>query len=1130
MEVLAGKHKDCLPSHLQDLFERATKDFCPEEKAAVVKLLSEFSDIFSKDDLDLGLTKLVEHTIDVGTSKPVKQQPRRVPLAFEGEDRKALEMWQKQGSIRPSSSPWASPMVFVRKKNGKTRPCIDYRLLNKVTQKDAYPLPRTQDCIDALSGSVMFSTMDITSAYNQISIREEDIPKTAFVSKYGLFEYTTMPFGLCNAPATFQRMMEIALAGLQWDICLIYLDDVIVFAPIFEQMLTRLRDVFSRIRTAGLKLKPAKCHLFQREVTFLGHVINSDGVLPDPENVKKIIEWDVPKDVTGVRSFLGMGNYYRRFIKDYSSKMQPLIELTKKGKPFEWSEECQKAFDFLKTSLVGPEILAFPTDSGEYILDTDACAISIGAVLSQVQDGRERVIAYGSKSLCKAEKNYCVTDRELLAVKFFMERYKHYLLGRKFLVRSDHQALKWLFTLKEPKGRIARWIQAMSPFDFTVEYRRGKQHGNADAMSRCPNVRDCQCPADKMEELICGPCHKCVKRTQDMESSYVHEAKCARRITIIQSDFLNHLSLLRMLSKVVWQWICPTVLWILVLTGISELATTLNDDVLGESHSDILLKNVANLHVDKDGRTRPKLTKNCNFSLWQKLWSFFSGMGKFSFNRGYPTEKILRRTRQDSSWALPYSMAKLRVKQLDDSDIGPVLRWKESGARPHGPVVCKSSPATRHYWNLWDSLELRDGVLFRTFYRKDATGAHLQFIVPESIRHEILHQMHGVLLSGHLGKKKTREKTLQRFYWYGMREDVNNWVSRCDVCGAVKPLPKKARAPLGEMHVGAPMDRLATDVLGPFPETERGNKYILVVTDHFTKWMEIFAIPDQTAVTCAEIILNEVIARYGCPYDIHSDQGRNYESEIFAELCRLLEIRKTRTSPGNPKCNGQAERFNRTLLRMIKAYLKGQQREWDKNLGCFAAAYRASVNESTGLTPNLLMLGREVRLPVEVMFGSETTHLGEEITSYGMYVDKLRKHMQHAHSIARQHLSAAGVRQKEVYDTKLLLNTYKPGDMVWYQTDISQLHIAPKLRKPYEGPYVVVKRVNDLNYVIQLDAKGKRRFVHHNKLKPYKGDLRFKWAKSAINRAKSEATLKIDEPQVIRCINKKKMLCLCAFR
>ena len=306
----------------------------------------------------------------------------------------------------------------------------------------------------------------------------------------------------------------------------------------------------------------------------------------------------------------------------------------------------------------------------------------------------------------------------------------------------------------------------------------------------------------------------------------------------------------------------------------------------------------------------------------------------------------------------------------------------------------------------------------RRFVRRDATGDHLQFVVPRSMHSEILQQVHNSLLGGHLGQKKTREKVLQRFYWSGVCEDCNIWVAKCDECAKVKHPPRRPRVPLGEMHVGAPLDRLATDILGPFPESAKGNKYILAVTDYFTKWVEIYAIPDQSAITCAEVILDEFIGRYGCPYNIHSDQGRNYESTVFTELCRLLEIRKTRTSPYNPRCNGQVERFNRTLISMIKSFLKGKQRERDRNLGSLADAYYATVHESTGMTPNLLMFGKENRLQIEVILGTGKTSTGEEITSYGEYVDGLRDHIQKAHDVARKYLGRNAVRVKESYDAR----------------------------------------------------------------------------------------------------------------
>ena len=340
--------------------------------------------------------------IDTGDAAPVKLPPRRVPLAFAGEDNAALEKLQEQGTIRPSCSPWAAPLVLVRKKCSSVRTCVDYRRLNLLTRKDAWPIPRTQDCLDALEGSILFSTLDITSAYNQITVREEDIPKTAFVTRYGLHEFTTMPFGLTSA--TFQCLMEIALSGLQWWACLIYLDDVIIFSQTFDKHIERIRLVLDRIAEAGLRLKPRKCHLFTKKVTFLGHKLSSHGVFSNPDNVQKLLDWPVPRTVTEVRGFLGLGNYYRRFVRNFSQTAQPLINLAKKGNDFHWSPACQEAFDELKRTLCSPEVMAYLSSEGCFILDTDASDHSVGVVLSQVQGNYERVIAYGSHAefLCEA--------------------------------------------------------------------------------------------------------------------------------------------------------------------------------------------------------------------------------------------------------------------------------------------------------------------------------------------------------------------------------------------------------------------------------------------------------------------------------------------------------------------------------------------------------------------------------------------------------------------------------------------------------------------------------------------------------------------------------------------------------
>ena len=344
-----------------------------------------------------------------------------------------------------------------------------------------------------------------------------------------------MPFGLNNAASTFQRTMELALQGLQWVTCLIYIDDVIVFGKDFDEHMQTLEEVLDRIKKAGLKLKANKSYLLQKEVIFLGHVVSGEGIKPSPTNVTKVVDWPTPKTAKQVKQVVAMASYYRHYVRNFAITARPMVDLTKKEKKFLFSEACENAFNSLKRALISADVMGYPlNEAGEFILDVDASDLGIGAVLHQVQGGKETVIAYASRSLNKAEANYCITEKELLAARYFIEYFPQYLPGRRFLVRSDHQSLVWLFQLKEPRGKIARWIEILSQYDFAIQYRPGKKQPHCDALSRCENPRACDCPQqDTMETLKCGPCRKCVKRAQDM----VHEK--------LYKDLMTHESALQ---------------------------------------------------------------------------------------------------------------------------------------------------------------------------------------------------------------------------------------------------------------------------------------------------------------------------------------------------------------------------------------------------------------------------------------------------------------------------------------------------------------------------------------------------------------------------------------------------------
>ena len=316
---------------------------------------------------------------------------------------------------------------------------------NRITHKDAYPLPRIDATLDALAVSKWFSTLDLISGYWQVEIKDEDRPKTAFCTTEGLFQFRVMTFGLCNAPATFQRLMDLVLCGLQWSCCLVYLDDIIILGSTFKEHICNIKNVLQRLREAGLKVKPVKCSFFQEEVHYLGHIISRQGVAPDVSKIEKILSWPKPTSTKDVQQFLGLAGYYRRFIKDFASIAKPLHWLTESGGKFEWTTGCQQAFDRLCQLLSQTPVLAHPNFNKAFILDTDACDTGIGAVLSQIgDDGKEQVIAYGSRLLTKPERKYCITRKELLSVVYFINQYRPYLLGQSFTLRTDHGSLKWL--------------------------------------------------------------------------------------------------------------------------------------------------------------------------------------------------------------------------------------------------------------------------------------------------------------------------------------------------------------------------------------------------------------------------------------------------------------------------------------------------------------------------------------------------------------------------------------------------------------------------------------------------------------------------------------------------------------
>ena len=905
-----------------DLSSALSSSLDDHGRKLILNTLLKFSDVF---DESLGQTQVISHRIDTGNATPVRQPLRRLPYAFREETKSQVHDMLEQGVIQPSNSPWASPIVLVKKKDGKYRFCVDYRKLNSVTQKDAHPLPRIDDLLDSLHGSVMFSTLDLRSGYWQINMHPDDREKTAFATPDALWEFLRMPFGLSNAYAPFQRALEIVLSGLTLDTCLCYFDYIVIPSKSLTQQCDRLSAVLTRFRQHNLRVKASKCCFGADKVSYLGHIVSSDGVHTDPAKIKAVSQLVPPSTVEQVRSFLGLVGYYRRFIPNFASLAAPLVALTKKGSKFLWEESQHNSFHSLKNHICSAPILAYPKFDQPFVLQTDASDKGLGAVLTQFDNsGKEHVISYASRSLSDREKNYSATEKEALAVVFAVEHFRVYLLGRTFSLVTDHSALQWLHSV-EPKGRLARWIMILQEYSFTIQHRPGIAHGNADGLSRLPSTNA--------------------------------STSCSQS------------------------------------------------------------------------------TLNCTTTM----------------SPGY----------------------NLSQAQLSDSSISKIIEML-SAEFPKPPYfVWAKDPALRVFWQIWDELFLSNGLLAKKLPSAVSLPRYA-YVVPESLVPSVLYNIHNSPFSGHLGLRRTLQRAKERFFWPKMSSTIIDFVGSCPTCAQNKATNTLCQAPLQSIDVSEPFVFWAMDYMGPLPETVRGNKHLLVVMDHFTKWCEVFPTKDQKAITVAEILVSRVFSRFGPPVVIHSDQGSNFESNLIKEICNLMGVHKSRTSAYHPQGDGQVERHNRTIQDILASYVSQHKDDWDLWVDLAVYAYNTSIHTATGFSPYELVFGRVARTPIELDLGLP---MKNPCTQHD-YSASIRKNLQNITQIANSQLEKSRSVAKQQFSNKRS-NNWAPlpvGQSVWLRRPKTW-----KFGRRWIGPYKIVSQLG-VNYRIQSD-EGKEKIVHHSNVK-----------------------------------------------
>ena len=840
----------------------------------------------------------MKHHIDTGDHPPIKLPTRRTLFIQREKIAQMVTEMEKQGVVRASVSPWASPIVLVPKKDGSTRFCVDYRRLNAVTRKDVYPLPRIDDILDTLRQSKYFSTLDLSAGYWQIELDPQSREKSAFTTPGGLFEFNRMPFGLCNAPATFQRLMQAVLAGLEGQTCFVYIDDILVCSRTFDDHLMHLKQVFERLRRAGLKLKPRKCVFLKPDIQYLGHVISRSGISPDPGKTDKIRKYPEPIDVTTLRQFLGLASYYRRFIPCFAKVAAPLHALTKKGTEFQWTRE---AFERLKHLLCSAPVLAYPRFGSDqsFILETDASYSGLGAILAQTgDDGGVHPIAYASRSLSNHKRNYAITELETLALVWGVKHFRAYLLGHHCVVYTDHAACTSLLKAPHLSAKLARWTMVVQEMDLEIKHRAGKGNSNADALSRNP-----------------------------VES------------TVAQVDV-----------------------------------------------------------VEADSGPPPSFLET----------------------------------------------SQIAAKQKKDPDLLPMISYIASGTLPKDDGKARKVVLERpHFEDLGGILHHED----------PHSPGRWCTVVPKAMREALMKDAHGGKFSGHFAEKRIYDLLRRSYWWPSMRSDIRHYCRSCLVCATKRGTGRACQPPLQSIPVGGPFHRVGVDVL-QLPLSERGNKYAVVFIDYLTKWVEVFAVPNQTAETIARLFVEGVICRHGVPQELISDRGGNFLSDLMAEVCKLMGVKKLNTSGYHPQCNGLVERFNSTLIQMLAKVTGNTPKDWDDCLPYVVYAYHATAQESTKESPFFLIYGRDPQLPTADALSQPPS------TVYMVDVDDYRtelvSQLSDAWKAAAESIKQAQGRQKRTYDRKATESKFAVGERVLVHMPHEVKGNAWKFARPSHGPYRIV--------------------------------------------------------------------------
>ena len=1037
--------------------------------------LTDFADVFNNEAAGLVPDHgRLDHAIDVTENK----EPPYGPLYNLSQNelqvlRDYLEDAEKKGWIRRSTSPAGAPVLFVPKKDGGLRLCVDYRGLNNVTIKNRHPLPLISETLDRLGGAAIFTKLDLKDAYHRIRIKEGDEWKTAFRTRYGHWEYLVMPFGLANAPATFQSYISQALVGLVDTICVIYLDDILIYSADRAQHHDDVKTILTRLRAWKLYANLKKCDFDCTRVEFLGFTIDTDGVTMERSRVDTITSWPAPKSYHDLQVFLGFANFYRRFIKNYSAVIRPLTDLFKgmqnghKSGPFEWAQEQLAAFSELKRRFSSAPLLTHFDPSLPLLIETDASGFAIGAVLSQQRhttgsDAHWHPIAYYSRKMIPAETRYETHDGEMLAIVVAFKQWRHYLEGAQtqITVKTDHDSLKSFMTKKELNKRQARWAEKLAAFDFVIEYRAGKSNP-ADGLSRQPHLDS---DVDHAQQLLpqlqqrllnAQPAER--PRMQAGQVTPSHEVLFALSgpapaIVAISDSGLS----------------CPLKPWdhahcINVFDsgplgsapqgeGEDYESLTDNEGITPQSSGDetpdpddLTVTGPSALETEDTSEHTWETYQTKRYMARQTVAAIITGETAYD----KPKESILE------------TIAKM---QRIDGFAGQVRSDPQPG---------------RHRAAAW------------TFDSHNLLRYRGRLYVPPdaALREEIIRINHDDPHSSHFGARKTLHLLSRHYHWDSISTDVKDYVQTCTMCQRTKvarhlPYGKLASLPIPN----GPWAEISMDFITDLPNSyEPGSTTvrdsILVIVDRYTKVSKY--IPTNKTVTAAQLaehFLGTIVRNYGVPNGIVSDRGTQFTSHFWSALCYYLKVTRRLSTAFHPQSDGQTERQNQTIEQYLRCYCNYEQNDWCSKIALAEFTYNNSVHSTTGMTPFMALYGYSPTIRIN----PEGTPPQEAPTA-ALRIERLTADRE---TLETRWRSAIASQQKH-HNARHLPITFRIRDQVMLNCkNLKQTRPSRKLADKYLGPFRVIEIMgaHQQAYKLELPERWKVHPVFHvSLLEPYHG-------------------------------------------